>query len=69
MHPRLAGASESLPRLFSIWYGPTVEKCIVPEIFSFFQLLTGASIAPVLLFLTALPPGAVILVSSIQGLQ
>jgi hypothetical protein len=52
-----------------MWYGPTVEQCVVPGIFSFFQLLTGASTVPILLPLAALPPGVVTLVSSVRGPQ
>jgi hypothetical protein len=66
-HPELVGVSESLPLLCSEWCGPIIGHCTVLGITSSFRLLTGASTAPVLFFLAALPPGVVTPVPLIQN--
>ena len=67
MHPRLAGASESLPCLCSGWHAPIVEPCGVIGIFSSSQLFIGVSTALVLFPFASLLPGAATPTSSVQG--
>jgi len=67
LHPALVGASGSLPWIYSRWHGPVAEPCTVPGTFSSSQPLIVASTALALFLLVSLPPGAVILMSLVQG--